>query len=174
MEERGLDQLLADARRGNRRAFASFIAETSPEVFALCSRVLGPRDAEDALQETYLALWRSLASFRGDSSARTWLFVIARRTTYRLLRKRERWSALASAAPLRASEVPGETLEIEDAISRLPLDQRTAIVLTQLLGFSYEETGVICDCPLGTVRSRVARARAALAAQLSSAAAVAQ
>lgn len=174
VEENVLDQLLADARRGNRRAFARFIAQTSPQLYGFTTRVLGPHDAEDALQETYLALWRSLGSFRGDASARTWLFVIARRTAYRMLRARQRWSELAAATPLPARELPGEALEIEDALSRLPLEQRTALVLTQLLGFSYEETAVICDCPLGTVRSRVARARAALVGQLSSETAVAQ
>lgn len=84
-----LEVLLAEARRGNRAAFARFVRATNAEVWSFCARVAGRDEADDAAQETYVGLWRSLPSFRGQCSARTWLFQIARRTAWRSRRRRE-------------------------------------------------------------------------------------
>jgi RNA polymerase sigma-70 factor (ECF subfamily) len=158
-----LDLLLAEAKAGNRSAFARFIRATNREVWGFCMRIAGPADADDATQETYLALWKSLGSYRGESSARTWLFVIARRSASKIARERRRWAELAGKVPLPPDPPPAAlAVEIEETLARLDLERRTAIVLTQMLGFSYAEAAVICECPVGTIRSRVARAREAM------------
>ena len=165
VDEADLDALVKEAQLGSRAAFARFIRATNEEVWAFCARLVGRADADDATQETYLGAWRSLHSFRGESTARTWLFVIARRTAYRTMRKSSRWSELAMKAPAPVEGPPAGTLvEIEQALDALPVDQRSALVLTQLLGFSYAEAASICECATGTIRSRVARARERLAA----------
>lgn len=117
-------------------------------------------NADDATQETYLAAWRSLPSFRGESSARTWLLVIARRTALRLGRRQRRLSELdrESPGPLTAPDPAGWT-ELDSLINQLHEDRRVALVLTQVLGLSYADAAQVCGCALGTIRSRVARAR---------------
>lgn len=163
----GLDSLLEAARGGSRQAFDRFVAETRPELAAFCARLVGRAEAEDAVQETYLGAWRALPAFRGESSARTWLFAIARRSSLKTLRRSARWSELARQTPRQAlSPDPALGAELEDFLSRLELERRSALVLTQLLGFSYAEAALICDCPVGTIRSRVARAREALLQEL--------
>lgn len=159
-----VDRLLAAARRGEHRALAQFVQETQAPIWRYCAYLVGRDDADDATQETFLAAWRALPGFRGQSSAKTWLFVIARRVCLRLLRRRGRWEEIARSDPLtRPAPQPGERLELEDWLRELDLERRSAFVLTQLLGFSYSEVAEILDCPVGTVRSRVARARTELA-----------
>jgi len=172
-----LTQLALEARAGSAAALAQFVRESQPEVWQLCRHIAGPDDADDATQEVYLAAWQELARFRGASSARTWLFTIARRSASRTVRRRRRWQELAAGAtdpgssgsgghapwsPVPASQ--GGAPEISSLLAELDEDRRFAFVLTQLLGFSYEETAAICHCPVGTIRSRVARARADLVA----------
>lgn len=172
-----LTQLVLEARAGSATALAQFVRESQPEVWRLCRHIAGADDADDATQEVYLAAWRELPRFRGASSARTWLFTIARRSASRTARRRRRWQELtAGAADLGAprsgghapfSQVPpsqDRALEVSSLLAELDEDRRFAFVLTQLLGFSYEETASICQCPVGTIRSRVARARADLVA----------
>ncbi len=155
-----LDRLLAEARQGSRSAFANLIRATNREVHGFCARIAGPAEADDATQETYLALWRALPSFRGESSARTFLFVIARRTALRLARRRHRWSELAESAPPPRSAPSAELgYELEEALASLDTDRRMALVLTGIVGLSYAEAAEVCGVPIGTIRSRVARAR---------------
>ncbi len=162
-----LDRLLAEAARGNRMAFGQFVRATNDQVYAFCAGIVGRAEADDAAQEAYLGLWRSLGSFRGECSARTYLFVIARRTALRLARQRERWSAAGRQAPgsLVTPPVDG-AVELVDLVSALDLDRRTAIILTAVVGLSYAEAARICECPVGTIRSRVARAREQLGSAL--------
>lgn len=155
-----LSRLLADAQAGRPGALESFVGVTYPSVRRFCAHLIGDDDAEDATQETYVALWRGLASFRGDVPARTWLFLVARHEAERVGRRRNRWrevGALAGVPP--ANPQPGTRIELAAQLSCLDPERRAAFVLTQLLGFSYAEAATVCDCPVGTVRSRVARAR---------------
>ena len=158
-----LTALLLDARGGSRRAFAAFVQQSQPEIWRLCVHLVGTGDADDATQETYVAAWRALPAFRGESTARTWLFVIARRSAERVARRRRRWLEVAGRAPVPLP-VPGPEArsELGSLLAGLELDRRTALVLTQLLGLSYAEAAEVCGCPVGTIRSRVARARADL------------
>jgi RNA polymerase sigma-70 factor (ECF subfamily) len=130
---------------------------------------LGDRsDADDLTQEVYLRALPALARFRGDASARTWLLQIARHVcadhVRRSTRRRSLLDRLAhqtSEADLVAPSGVGE-LEVEDAIQALAPDRREAFVLTQVTGLSYAEAAEVCEVPIGTIRSRVARARADL------------
>jgi RNA polymerase sigma-70 factor (ECF subfamily) len=158
-----LTDLLERARRGDRLALAAFVRTTQPAIWRFCVHLVGRDEADDVTQETYLAAWRALPSFRGEASARTWLFVIARRTATRVAYRRDRWHALAAqASPPAAPPNPAHAAEVNELLSRLGSDRKIAIVLTQIMGFSYAETATILECPIGTVRSRVARARGEL------------
>ncbi len=155
-----LTTLLLAAQAGDARSLAAFVRQTQPDVWRMCRYLVGPSDADDATQETYLAAWRALPAFRGDASARTWLFAIARRTAAREVRRRDRWAELAArAGELAWGGDPQGDVEVDALLAQLDLDRRLAFVLTQLFGLSYDETAVVCDCPVGTIRSRVARAR---------------
>ena len=155
--------------RRDRRALAAFVRRTQPAIWRFCARVVGPSDADDATQETYVAAWRALPSFRGEASARTWLFVIARRRADRVERRHRRWHELADhlPAPSPASQ-PGLAIELGNGLSRLDEDRRVALVLTQVIGLSYAEAAEVCECAVGTIRSRVNRARKELLGHLSS------
>jgi RNA polymerase sigma-70 factor (ECF subfamily) len=157
--EGSLDYLLLSARAGSRRAFEQLVAALERELTHFCLRLVGPAELDDTLQETYIALWRALPQFRGESSARTYVYAIARRTAARCSRRQARWSELAALCDSSGESDFGLSLEIEEALSRLEADKRTAILLTRIFGFSYAEAALICDCPVGTIRSRVSRAR---------------
>lgn len=155
-----LTRLLGEAKAGNRRSLELFVRLTQPSVWRFCAHLVGPDDATDAAQETYLAAWRAMPAFRGEASARTWLFAIARRTAERVARGRRRWLELAEAAPGPAPTAhPEQAAELGDLLSGLDLDRRLALVLTQIVGLSYAEAAAVCECPVGTIRSRVARGR---------------
>jgi RNA polymerase sigma-70 factor (ECF subfamily) len=130
----------------------------------LCAGLVDPESADDLAQETFVRALRSLGSFRGDSSARTWLWAIARNTCTDAIRRRVRHRAAFERLPRPVVE----SIDDEPAaayagvLDELDADQRTAFVLTQLLDLSYAEAATVCDCPVGTIRSRVARARATL------------
>jgi RNA polymerase sigma-70 factor (ECF subfamily) len=155
-----LTGLLMRARDGDKRAFTAVVHTMYAPIWRLCAHLAGRDDADDATQETFLAAWRSLPSFRGDASARTWLFVIARRSADRVAARRRRWLELADRAPRPAPSSQPETAgEVDDLLSELQVDRRVALVLTQIIGLTYAETAEVCECPVGTIRSRVARAR---------------
>jgi RNA polymerase sigma-70 factor, ECF subfamily len=159
-----LDALARAAAAGDRRALERFVTSTEGEVWRYCAWLIGADDAADATQETYLAAWRAIGRFRHESSARTWLFVIARRCALRLGERHGRWRELAALEPSgRRTSGLGEGSEVAELLAMLDPDRRSAFVLTQLLGFSYAETAEIEHCAIGTIRSRVARARAELA-----------
>jgi len=133
------------------------------------------RSADDLAQETFVSAIRAVRRFRGDSSARTWLLSIAHRRCVDELRTRTRRRALGSTGaehvPLAVdvSADPAETVVVHDTLARLEPDRRAAFVLTQILRMSYAEAGAVCGCPVGTVRSRVARARDDLIRQMAEA-----
>jgi RNA polymerase sigma-70 factor, ECF subfamily len=148
------------ARDGDERALAEFVTAMHPPIWRFCAHLVGPLDADDAAQETFLAAWRALPQFRGDASAKTWLFVIARRCADRVIQRRRRWVELAEAVPAPAStSQPEAAREMDELLAGLQPDQRVAILLTQVFGLSYAEAAAVCECPIGTIRSRVARAR---------------
>ena len=165
-----LTDLLLAARDGDRAALAAVIRSAQPEIWRMASHLVAPGEADDVTQETFLRVWRSLPSFRGDASARTWLLAIARRTCADAVRARGRWrrlvGMLGSAATTEIDDGPEAAFGLTDLVARLEFDPRAAFVLTQVLGCSYQEAAAICDVPVGTIRSRVARARAQLIEQV--------
>ncbi len=128
-----------------------------------------PANADDAVQETFLRAWRYLDSFRGEGSFEGWLIRICRRCVFDV-EARERRSADASAAAAEAAwhqaEGPDERGETMALVAGLPPDQREVVVLCGVLGYDYESAAAVLDIPIGTVRSRLHRGRAALAQAL--------
>ncbi len=158
-----LSQLLADARDGNQYALELFVRETQRDVWAIC-RNLGDRDnAEDLVQDVYARAFRSLKTFRAEGSARNWILSIARRTCADAARQRQRWRRWRDdrEAPEMGYEDHDQTL-VDELLATLDKDRREAFVLTQMTGCSYDDAATILGCPVGTIRSRVARARADL------------
>ncbi|WP_433390654.1 sigma-70 family RNA polymerase sigma factor [Micromonospora sp. KLBMP9576] len=152
------------ARDGDPVAQAAFVRLTQAEVWRFTAALVDPGSADDLTQETYLRAFRALPSFEGRSSARTWLLGIARRacadhlrTVVRRRRLGERLAA--NAWTERPHPDPAAQLGAADLVRRLPAERRTAFVLTQLLGLSYAEAAAVEGVPVGTIRSRVARAR---------------
>ena len=162
------DLLLVQAQAGDRIALASFIRSSQSEVWRFAAHLVDRDEADDLTQEVYLRAYRALPAFRGDSSARTWLLAIARRTCMDSLRRHTRRRALtrrivAERSPTADSQL-GATVELDGLLAALEPDRRDAFVLTQVLGYSYGEAATICGVPVGTIRSRVARARESLIA----------
>jgi RNA polymerase sigma-70 factor (ECF subfamily) len=162
-----LTALLTDARRGDRVALTAFVRATQPEVWRLARHLVGPDDADEVTQDTYVRAWKALPSFRGDSSARTWLLAIARRACADAVRhhtRRRRLRNRVQAEPLvtEVADVSTNGNDLLDLVDGLPEERREAFVLTQVLGCSYDEAARIAGVPVGTIRSRVARARETL------------
>ena len=164
-----LTRLALNAREGDREALERFVRVSQPAVWRLCAHLGGRSEADDLTQETFLRAIAALPAFRGDASARTWLLVIARRTCVDAVRRAIRRRRLLERSPLPSLEAPDDTgaLDLDELVSRLDEDRRVAFVLTQILGLSYAETAEVCSCPIGTIRSRVARARGELLGSLS-------
>jgi RNA polymerase sigma-70 factor (ECF subfamily) len=152
------------AREGDRIAFAGFVRQTQGDVWRLCAHLVDPGSADDLTQETYLRAVTAIGRFRGDSSAKTWLLTIARRVCADSVRRRtRRRRALLRRGPEPEVVAPSAGhVELQAVMATLSSDRRTAFTLTQVLGLSYEEAAEVVGCPVGTIRSRVARARADL------------
>jgi RNA polymerase sigma-70 factor (ECF subfamily) len=156
------------AQAGDQVAAAALVRTTQPQVWRFVAVLVDHDSADDLTQETYLRAFRALPGFEGRSSARTWLFGIARRTCADHLRavvRRRRLAArLASDAATRPHTRPDPAgqLAAGELVRTLPVPQRVALVLTQILGLSYAEAAAVERVPVGTIRSRVARARAEL------------
>jgi RNA polymerase sigma-70 factor (ECF subfamily) len=162
-----LSALLLDARDGDRVALTAFVRATQSEVWRLARHLVGPEDADEVTQDTYVRAWRALSAFRGDSSARTWLLAIARRACADALRqhaRRRRLHRRVGAEPVVeiAGDAAGSGHDLLELVAALPVERREAFVLTQVLGCSYDEAARVAGVPVGTIRSRVARAREAL------------
>jgi len=168
-----LTSLARAAGRGDRDALARFVRQTQGDVWRFCAHLVDPAAADDLTQETYVRAIPALRRFRGEAPARAWLLSIARRTCAAEIgartRDRElaaRLAAESAAGPPPSVPDPGAQTAIDLLLAALDPDRRTAFLLTQMIGCSYAEAADICDCPVGTIRSRVARARADLDAMM--------
>ena len=162
-----LNSLARAAAHGDRAALTELIRATQNDVWRLCAHLVDPATADDLAQETYLRAVPALRGFRGDAPVRAWLLTIARRVCAAEIKTRQRAREAAASVAARlptaeASGDPGLRAELILLLSTLDQDRRAAFVLTQVLGCSYAETASICEVPVGTIRSRVARARADL------------
>jgi RNA polymerase sigma-70 factor (ECF subfamily) len=164
-----LTSLLVAARDGDRRALERFVAETQADVWRICRYLGDAAYADDLAQETYERAIGSIHRFRADGSARGWLLTIARRTcvdhTRRAGRRRRLDRAVfddTTAGSLDGTVVAADMsgrVDLDDVLAHLDDDRRAAFVLTQVIGLHYDEAAEVLGCPIGTVRSRVARAR---------------
>jgi RNA polymerase sigma-70 factor (ECF subfamily) len=174
-------ELVRRAQRNERGAFDLLVLKYQHKVVKLVARLLrDPTEAEDVAQEAFVKAYRALGSFRGDSAFYTWLYRIAVNTARNAIAARQRrpldYEAELSeseqsnlASRLRHTDTPEATalseeirVTVNEAIEQLPEDLRTAIVLREVEGLSYEEIAAAMDCPVGTVRSRIFRAREAI------------
>ena len=173
-------ELVERARAGERAAFDQLVARYQRRLLRLVLRLLRDQaEAEDVVQETFLRAYRALPRFRGEAAFYTWLYRIALNGARNaILRRRQRSSpqgVMPSQLPAPVPEIGTPEsmllskqvmLAIDAALEALPLELRTAIVLREIEGLSYEEIAQIMECPLGTVRSRIFRAREAIARRL--------
>jgi RNA polymerase sigma-70 factor (ECF subfamily) len=166
-----LAQVAVDAAGGDPLAAAALVRATQSDVWRLCAALGDSGSADDLTQETYLRAFSALHRFEGRSTLRTWLLAIARRVCADAVRsrRRRRLTLVRDAADLEAlatADVAADDVAqgagVADLLARLEPDRREAFVLTQLLGLSYAEAAEVAGCPIGTIRSRVARARADL------------
>lgn len=153
------------AKAGDRRALDDLVRGLHPDIWRLCRYLGRPADPDDLTQETFERLLRSLHRFRADGSARAWALTIARRvcadSTRRAQRERKLDTRLRST-PDDEAHRDVSWHEIDEMLEPLDPDRREAFVLTQLVGLTYEEAADAVGCPVGTIRSRVARARSDL------------
>jgi RNA polymerase sigma-70 factor (ECF subfamily) len=171
-----LERLAASAADGDPVATAALVRATQRDVWRLCAVLTDRHVAADLTQETYLRAFSALHRFEGRSTLRTWLLSIARRVCADHLRRKKRRQLFlvgdtAELETLTASvttdeDQVGDSVAAQDALARLSFHRREAFVLTQLLGLSYAEAAEVVGCPVGTIRSRVSRAREDLVAAL--------
>ncbi len=163
------------ARDGDPLAEAAFVRSTQAEVWRLCAALVDSGAADDLTQESYLRAFRALPAFEARSGARTWLFGITRRTCAdhlrSVVRRRRLDDLLRRRARAESAPDPASVTSANDLLDQLPDDRRGAFVLTQLLGLSYDEAAAVEGVPVGTIRSRVARARTHLVDLVAAAAA---
>jgi RNA polymerase sigma-70 factor (ECF subfamily) len=163
-------------RGGDTEAIELFVRALHRDVWRYVAHLSADAQAADDLtQETFLRALTALRRFEGRSSARTWLLAIARRAVVDSIRHRRArprsadaadWQAAADRA--QARDLPGfeDGVALRDLLDALPDERREAFVLTQLVGLPYAEAASVSGCPVGTVRSRVARARTSLVTSL--------
>lgn len=153
------------AVEGDDVAIAALVRATQPAVWRLCTALGSTGAIDDLVQDTYLRALKSLPSYRFETPVQVWLLSIARRVCADDVRRRQRSRRLVDRMSRFAAEpataAPDSTADLVDV---LEADRREAFLLTQVLGLSYAEAAVVMECPIGTIRSRVARARADLAA----------
>lgn len=187
MSEREIDQVLVErAQGGDKRAFDQLVSKYQRKLGRLLSRFIRDQaEVEDVSQEAFIKAYRALPSFRGDSAFYTWLYRIGINTAKNYLVSQGRRAPTSTeydaeeaegfedASQLRDINTPESLLlskqigqTVNAAMEALPDELRTAIVLREIDGMSYEEIASIMDCPIGTVRSRIFRAREAVSAKL--------
>ncbi|MBP6115546.1 RNA polymerase sigma factor RpoE [Neisseriaceae bacterium CLB008] len=187
MSDRNIDQALVErAQKGEKRAFELLVAKYQRRLKRLLSRFIrDEHEVDDVVQEAFIKAYRALPNFRGDSAFYTWLYRIGINTAKNFL-------ATSGRRPMISSEVAnedGESLDlidqmpdyntpetmlankqilqtVEAAVAKLPEDLNRAITLREIEGLSYEEIAEVMDCPIGTVRSRIFRAREVIAKDL--------
>ena len=179
-ENREIDhELVLRAQRGDKRAFGLLVDKYQRKLARLLSRMVRDQaEIEDIVQDTFIKAYRALPNFRGDSAFYTWLYRIGINTAKNYLVSMGRRPTVSTgveiedaenfegADELRTMETPESSLmakqiaqTVNDAVANLPEDLRTAITLRESEGLSYEEIAPVMDCPIGTVRSRIFRAR---------------
>ncbi|TMM40180.1 MAG: RNA polymerase sigma factor SigM [Actinobacteria bacterium] len=155
---------------GDRDAFAELVRRHRDRLWAVALRTLGDREeAADAVQEALISAYRSAHRFRGDSAVTTWLHrIVVNACLDRVRRRSARPTVpLADTEPLPVPAVDSDTaLDVRAALARLPADQRAALVLVDVQGYSVAEAATILEIAEGTVKSRCSRGRARLAALL--------
>jgi len=175
------EDLVLRVQRGDKSAFDFLVIKYQHRIIQLVNRyVKDPSEAQDVAQEAFIKAYRALGNFRGDSAFYTWLYRIAINTAKNYLVSRSRRNSdyqvdiqdaevFENAPQLQGMETPERHLlnqeiidTIQEAIDKLPEDMRTAIMLREFEGMSYEEIAEAMDCPVGTVRSRIFRAREAI------------
>lgn len=158
-----LRRVIDAAAEGDDVAVARLVRETQPAVWRLCHN-LGSGDTEDLVQETYLRALKALGSYRGEAPVQAWMLAIARRVCADQVRKRTRQRRLLGrlTSYAEAPLAPPADGSLESLVRLLPEERREAFVLTQLVGLTYDEAAAVLGCAVGTIRSRVARARAEL------------
>mgnify|MGYP006331182579 FL=1 len=161
------------AKGGDQRAAEAFVRATQRDVHRFVANLTTSADAEDLCQETYLRAMRALVRFDARASARTWLLAIARRVAadhIRTAMRRPRTTSAGDWESVGRRDVPAGRLDEQVVLTALLADldpaRREAFVATQVLGLDYAEAAEVCGCPVGTIRSRVFRARADLIAAL--------
>lgn len=187
MSERDVDQLLVErAQRGDKHAFELLVAKYQRKLVRLISRIVrDPAEVEDVAQEAFIKAYRALPQFRGESAFYTWLYRIAVNTAKNFLvaqgrraptsteKDAEEAETFEDAGQLRDINTPESILmsrqvamTVNAAMDKLPQELRTAITLREVEGMSYDEIAELMGCPIGTVRSRIFRAREAIATDL--------
>ncbi|MBJ7264298.1 MAG: RNA polymerase sigma factor RpoE [Burkholderiaceae bacterium] len=179
-------ELVARVQRGDKKAFDLLVLKYQRKIMRLLSRMIrDPHEVEDVAQEAFIKAYRALPQFRGDSAFYTWLYRIAINTARNWLAARGRRPSTPNALETEDGETFNETDNLTDnstpesmvasreiaetvnaAIQALPEELRTAIVMREMEGMSYEDIAQSMDCPIGTVRSRIFRAREAIATRL--------
>ena len=187
MSDREIDrQLVERAQRGDKRAFELLVEKYQRKLARLLSRFIrDPAEVEDVTQEAFIKAYRALPAFRGDSAFYTWLYRIGINTAKNYLMAMGRRAPTSTEVEADEAEgfEEGEQLRdintpeslllsneiaqtVNSTIEKLPEELRTAIQLREIEGMSYEDIAKVMDCPIGTVRSRIFRAREAIAEQL--------
>lgn len=179
-------ELVLRAQRGDKRAFGLLVDKYQRKLGRLLSRMIRDQsEIEDVVQESFIKAYRALPNFRGDSAFYTWLYRIGINTAKNYLVSMGRRPTVStdieiedaenfdSGDELRTTETPESTMmtkqiaqTVNDTVASLPEELRTAITLREIEGLSYEEIATIMACPIGTVRSRIFRARETIAAKL--------
>lgn len=159
-----LRPLVDAALDGDDRAVAELVLRTQPDLWRLCSALGSAGETEDLVQETYLRALGSIDRYRGDAPVRTWLLAIGRHVCADHVRRRQRQRRIVERIVATTPADPGEPGPgpIDDLLDGLDANRREAFVLTQMLGLTYDEAAEVIGCPVGTIRSRVTRARADL------------
>jgi len=187
MSERDVDaELVARVQRGDKKAFDLLVLKYQRKILRLLGRMIrDPAEIEDVAQEAFIKAYRALPQFRGESAFYTWLYRIAVNTARNWLASAARRPSAPNAIETEDGETFNETDNLTDistpesmlasreiaetvnsVIEELPEELRTAIVLREIEGMSYEDIAQSMDCPIGTVRSRIFRAREAIATRL--------
>lgn len=168
--------LIAAAQAGDRTALDTLLRAHQPAVYAICRRIVGnEHDALDAMQDTLVAVVRGLDRFDGRSKVSTWVYRIATNCCLDEIRRRQRRPVpglpdedrRTLSGTGRIDDQVAARIDVDTALQTVPLDFRVAVVLRDLCSLDYAEIAEVLDIAPGTVRSRIARGRAALAEQVS-------
>ncbi|MGI4858520.1 MAG: RNA polymerase sigma factor RpoE [Janthinobacterium lividum] len=187
MSEKDIDQVLVErVQQGDKAAFELLVAKYQRKIVRLISRLVrDPAEVEDVAQEAFIKAYRAIPQFRGESAFYTWLYRIAVNSAKNYLASQGRRAPTSTEADAEEAETFGDGDLLRDintpesvlmskqiaqtvnaAMAGLPEELRTAISLREIEGLSYEEIAEMMNCPIGTVRSRIFRAREAIAVKL--------